>query len=69
MSKRFRMSDGTEYEREDYVQCVAMDARSALRFFGWDDGRAVDAGPADPARYKPGARVWHVYQTAADLPS
>jgi hypothetical protein len=57
-------------EREDYVQVVAMDAASAIAFFGFGpEARAIDAGPADPERWRQGARVWHVYQTPAELPS
>ena len=63
--------NGIEFERMSYVSVVALNARSAIAFFGFgDDARAVDAGPpAEPSRWKPGARVWHVYQRAGDMPS
>jgi len=68
------MSDGTriELEREAYVSVIATDARSALAFFGFRPGEAwaVDAGPpADPHRWKPNARRWHVYRNKGDMPS
>lgn len=60
-----------KYERMKYVSVVSMSARSAIAFFGFGpDARAVDVGPPDdPKKYKPGARRWHVYKTAAEMPS
>lgn len=71
MAKRQRLADGTTFEREAYVSVVATSARAAIDFFGFGpEARAVDVGPPpDPARWKPGARRWHVYQSAADMPS
>jgi hypothetical protein len=62
---------GVEIQPEGYVQVVAMDAQSAIAFFGFDPSkaRALDAGPADSARWRTGAHVWHVYADAKDLPS
>jgi hypothetical protein len=67
-----RLKDGTTYEPVGYLTVAAMDARAACRFFGLDPdtARAVDVGPAEPPeRYKPGARTFHVYRSAAELPS
>lgn len=52
-----------EIERDAYLVVTAMDAASALRFFGVapSDAVAVDMGPAVSERAKPGARRWHVY--------
>ena len=59
------------HEPVGYLSIVSMSAESALRFFGLDPSvaHAVDMGPPDPSRpYKPGARVFHVYRSAAEMP-
>jgi len=58
----------SKFKYEPFVRVGAMssdDARDfVVREFGVDPARIYlikDGGPANPERYKPGARVWHVY--------
>ena len=59
----------TEFERDEFLRVVAMDAEGARRFcveaFGMDPEcieKIEDGGPSgQPGKYKPGARCWHVY--------
>ncbi len=44
-------------EHDLYMRVVSLDAESAMSFAGINK-RPVDLGPADPDRYKDGARVW-----------
>jgi len=44
-------------EYDLYLRVVSMGAPSAKAFIG-EQREPVDLGPADPERYKPGARVW-----------
>lgn len=59
----------SEMEFIPHVDVISMDAKSAIDFFGFGPGAvAIDAGPPpDPERWKPGARVWHVYKSRAAL--
>lgn len=66
------MNPKPAHEPVGYLSVVSMDAKSAIAFFGLDPqkARAIDAGPPDePHRYKPGARRFHVYRSAENLPS
>jgi hypothetical protein len=55
-------------QRERFASVVAMTSKAALAFFGFGpEAIAIDAGAADPGRWKPGARRWRVYRNAADL--
>jgi hypothetical protein len=49
---------GATIEYDLYARVVAMTPGDALRFWGTQDGDPVDLGPANPERYKDGARVW-----------
>jgi hypothetical protein len=71
MRARTKTKNGVTIEPVGYLSVVAMSARSAISFFGLDENaRAVDVGdPDDPARWKPGARRFRVYRSAADMPS
>jgi hypothetical protein len=54
------------HEPAEYVVVVATDAEAAMRFFGRSD-RPVNLGPpANPERYKPGARRWGFRRVAPD---
>lgn len=44
-------------EHDLYMRVVSMSAEAAMKFAGITT-RPVDLGPADPDRYRPGARVW-----------
>lgn len=48
------------YEHVDFLRVVAMSAERAREFIGgrYAKQEPLDLGPADPDRYKPGARVW-----------
>jgi len=53
----------------EHLIVVATDADAAMRFAGRSD-RPVDLGPpADPSRYKPGARRWGFTKTASAPPN
>ena len=57
-----QMSTKVEIERDPFVRVVSMTKESACDFFGVPrTTRVEDAGPADGARWKPGARHFHVY--------
>jgi hypothetical protein len=49
-----------EIERDAFVQVVSMSAEKARAFIGgrYANQAPLDLGPADPERYKPGARIW-----------
>ncbi len=50
------------FERDLFIRYVTMSEASAWEFLGRDNtALVVDRGPADPQRYKPGARVFHIY--------
>jgi hypothetical protein len=60
-----------EMERMGYLSVVATSAKAARAFFGLPpETLAVDAGaPAEPSRWKPNARVWHLYPDRAKAPN
>lgn len=71
MGKTIKTASGEEMEYDDYVRVVDMSAEHALAFWGAPpDTRIEDGGPADPTRYRAGARVWLIYpdQKKGDRP-
>ena len=64
------MTMAAKFEPMPYLTVVAMDRQGAIdfshRMFGLRPNqidRVVDMGAAGrPEKYKPGARIWHVYQ-------
>lgn len=55
-----------QFEHERFLRVVAMSAKSAKAFAMPDAVKVVYAGQADAARYKFGARVYHLFQTWDD---
>lgn len=55
-----------EFEHERFLRVVSMDADSAKAFAMPDAFKVICAGQADPNRYKFGARVYLLFQTAED---
>jgi hypothetical protein len=55
--KRSKKPEAPQMEHDLYMRVVSMDAESAMSFAGIS-ARPVDLGPADPERYRDGARVW-----------
>jgi len=51
------LPEGPAFERDEYLRVVAMSAADAMRFMERDD-EPDDLGPAEPSRYRAGARVW-----------
>lgn len=50
------------FEPDRFIRYVTMSESSAWGFIGRENTlRVVDSGPADPQRYRPGARLFHVY--------
>jgi hypothetical protein len=55
-----------EFERDPYLTVVAMNRQAAREFVGTLPVLRVEyVGQADPARYRFGARVYHVYTVGA----
>lgn len=48
---------GSSMVKDEFLQVVAMSAQAAKDFFGLVED-PTDLGPADPSRYRKGARVW-----------
>ncbi len=50
------------FERYLFIRYTAMSVEDAERFLGKENtALVIDRGPADPQRYRPGARVFHIY--------
>lgn len=65
MEKSVEKIEYSGFERDTHLTYTSMQ-NDAEKFFGMTFFKVLDVGPADPKRYRDGARVFFCFQTEAD---